>query len=101
MNTNGLEHILSSTLDTKFKTIARKVLDGERISFDEGVFLYEKGELAYLGSLANYIKEMLYGNKVFFNRNFHVEPTNICVFDCKFCSYSRLLKQKSEGWELS
>jgi len=101
MNTTDLDHILSSNLDTKFKAIAQKVLDGERITFDESVFLYEKGELAYLGSLANYIKEKRHGNKVFFNRNFHVEPTNICVFDCKFCSYSRLLKQNTEGWELS
>lgn len=101
MNTNGLTHILSSNIDTKFKTIAQKVLDSERITFDEGVFLYDKGELGYLGSLANYIKEKKHGDVVYFNRNFHVEPTNICVFDCKFCSYSRLLKQKNEGWELS
>ncbi len=98
---NGLEHILQSNLDTKFKQIAEKVINKERVSFDEAVFLYEKGELAYLGSLANHIKERLHGNKVFFNRNFHVEPTNICVFDCKFCSYSRLLKHKQEGWELT
>ncbi|TNF29674.1 MAG: aminofutalosine synthase MqnE [Bacteroidetes bacterium] len=98
---NGLEHILQSNLDTKFKQIAEKVINKERVSFDDAVFLYEKGELAYLGSLANHIKERLHGNKVFFNRNFHVEPTNICVFDCKFCSYSRLLKHKQEGWELT
>ncbi len=101
MNLHGLEHILSSNLNAEFKTITEKVLKNERISFDEGVFLYEKGELGFLGSLANHIKERRHGHKVFFNRNFHVEPTNICVFDCKFCSYSRLTKHKSEGWELS
>lgn len=101
MNTNGLQHILSSNLNPKFKAITEKVLNNQRISFDEGVFLYQKGELGFLGSLANHIKERRHGHKVFFNRNFHIEPTNICVFDCKFCSYSRLTKNKSEGWELS
>ncbi len=101
MSFTDLSQILSSNIDSKFKSITEKVLANERVSFDEGVFLYEKGELAYLGSLANHIKEKRHGDKVFFNRNFHVEPTNICVFDCKFCSYSRLLKHKNEGWELS
>ena len=86
-------------LPTDLKHIAEKVLHGERITFDEGVLLFEKGELGYLGILANYIREKRHGNKTYFNRNFHIEPTNLCVYDCKFCSYSRLIKQRSEGWE--
>jgi len=86
-------------LDEDLKKIAQKVEQGERITTDEGVLLYEKGELAYLGVLANYIREKRHGDKTFFNRNFHIEPTNLCVYDCKFCSYSRLIKQKEEGWE--
>jgi len=101
MQQDSLQHLLQSNLPVELKIITQKVLDNQRISFDEGVLLYQKGELGFLGSLANYIKEKRYGNTVYFNRNFHVEPTNICVFDCKFCSYSRLLKAKSEGWELS
>ena len=101
MKASSLNHILNSSISPELKKIAQKVIDEERITFDEGVLLYKQGELGYLGALANYIKEKRYGDKVFFNRNFHVEPTNICVFDCKFCSYSRLLKEKSEGWELS
>lgn len=101
MNQHSLQHLLSSQLPKEFKTITEKVLNQERITFDEGLLLYEKGELAFLGSLANHIKEKRYGDVVYFNRNFHVEPTNICVFDCKFCSYSRLLKHKTEGWELT
>jgi aminodeoxyfutalosine synthase len=81
------------------KLITEKVLSGTRITFDDGVLLYEKGELGYLGMLANYIREKKHGNKTYFNRNFHIEPTNLCVYDCKFCSYSRLIKQRSEGWE--
>ena len=86
-------------LSAGLKQVAEKVLHGERIAFDEGVLLYEEGELGYLGVLANYIREKRHGNKTYFNRNFHIEPTNLCVYDCKFCSYSRLIKQKSEGWE--
>jgi aminodeoxyfutalosine synthase len=86
-------------LPDDLKRIAGKVLHNERITFDEGILLYEKAELGYLGVLANYIREKRHGNKTYFNRNFHIEPTNLCVYDCKFCSYSRLIKQRSEGWE--
>lgn len=86
-------------LDPSLRAIAEKVRAGIRISFDEGVLLYEKGELAYLGVLANFIRERLHGDKTYFNRNFHIEPTNLCVYDCKFCSYSRLIKERAEGWE--
>lgn len=86
-----------SNLSEEHRKIARKVQQGERISFEEGVFLYEHGELAYVGALANFIRERKNGNLTYFNRNFHIEPTNLCVYDCKFCSYSRLIKQKSDA----
>lgn len=81
--------------------IAEKAMRGERISVEEGVTLYREGEIGFLGSVANYIRQQKHGDYTYFNRNFHVEPTNICVFDCKFCSYSRLLKQKEGSWEMS
>ncbi|MFD0794045.1 aminofutalosine synthase MqnE [Mucilaginibacter litoreus] len=83
----------------ELKDIAEKVLHNQRITFDEGVLLYEKAELGYLGVLANHIRERKHGDKTYFNRNFHIEPTNLCVYDCKFCSYSRLIKQRADGWE--
>ncbi|GGC48919.1 aminodeoxyfutalosine synthase [Parapedobacter defluvii] len=86
-------------LDEELKTIATKVYQGQRITQTEGVTLYERGELGYLGVLANFIRERLHGDKTYFNRNFHIEPTNLCVYDCKFCSYSRLIKQREDGWE--
>lgn len=96
----NLTLLLQNTgLPTDLKHIAEKVLHSERITFDEGVLLFEKGELGYLGILANYIREKRHGNKTYFNRNFHIEPTNLCVYDCKFCSYSRLIKERSQGWE--
>ncbi len=102
MSTPKIESILlDSSIPKDLISIAEKVYSQERITFEEGLLLYEKGELGYLGSLANYIREKKHGNAVYFNRNFHIEPTNMCVFDCKFCSYSRLLKQKDDAWELS
>ena len=99
---NHIEQLLnSSNTDKELLSIAKKVLNNQRISTSEGVVLYQKGELAFLGMLANYVREKKNGDYVYFNRNFHIEPTNICVFDCKFCSYSRLLKQKEEGWEMN
>jgi aminodeoxyfutalosine synthase len=88
-----------STLSNQLTKIANKVKDNERISYDEGIFLFENASLAYLGILANHIRERKHGDITYFNRNFHIEPTNICLYTCTFCSYSRLIKQKSEGWE--
>ncbi len=88
-------------LSAELKTIARKVVDGARITPEEGILLYEKGTLGYLGGLANHIREKKHGDKTYFNRNFHVEPTNVCLYTCTFCSYSRLIKKREEGWEYS
>ena len=102
MNEPTIQSILTKrTSYPELNKIAEKVLDHERISVEEGVLLFEKGEPGFLGSLANYVRENKNGNVTFFNRNFHIEPTNVCVFTCKFCSYSRIYKHREEGWELS
>jgi aminodeoxyfutalosine synthase len=93
--------IAESSLAKELHPIAEKVKAGERISDEEGLLLFEKGSLSFVGSLANYIREKLHGDKTYFNRNFHIEPTNVCVFSCNFCSYSRLYAHRDEGWELS
>lgn len=87
--------------DARLKAIAIKVLHGERINMEEGILLYEKATVGFVGALANFIRNKKHGDNTYFNRNFHVEPTNICVYTCKFCSYSRLIKQREQGWELS
>ena len=97
----SIDILLQTTGDTILQSIAEKVKNGNRISDTDCITLFEKGSLAFVGSLANHIREKLHGNKVYFNRNFHIEPTNVCVFSCKFCSYSRLYAHKEEGWELS
>lgn len=81
--------------------IAEKVKSGQRITDEEGLLLFEKASLGFVGSLANEIRFRKHGDKVFFNRNFHIEPTNVCVFSCNFCSYSKLYAKREDGWEMS
>lgn len=98
---NSIDILIATVADSSLKNIAGKVKEGIRISDEECVTLFEKGSLAFVGTLANFIREKLHGDKTYFNRNFHIEPTNVCVFSCKFCSYSKLYANKEEGWELS
>jgi aminodeoxyfutalosine synthase len=99
---NRILHLLNlTTSDRDLTSIAEKVLNGQRITQAEGLLLFEKATLGFAGALADQIRKKMHGNSVYFNRNFHIEPTNLCVFDCKFCSYSRLIKQRNEGWVMS
>jgi len=93
--------ITDTALPKELASIADKVRNGTRITDEECLLLFEKGSIGFAGSLANFIREKLHGDKVFYNRNFHIEPTNVCVFSCNFCSYSRLYAKRDEGWELS
>ena len=96
-----IDTLVNYTTDAELRKIAEKVKQQQRITDEEGIILFERGSLGFVGSLANYIRERLHGDTTYFNRNFHIEPTNVCVFSCKFCSYSRLYAHKEDGWELS
>lgn len=98
---SSIDICIENTLDPELKSIAQKVKDGVRITDAECLALFNKGSLSFVGFLANHIREKLHGHSTYFNRNFHIEPTNVCVFSCKFCSYSRLYAHKEDGWELS
>lgn len=93
--------ITTTDLSPDLKQIAEKVKAGQRITDEEGLLLFEKASLGFVGSLANEVRVRKNGDKVYFNRNFHIEPTNVCVFSCNFCSYSKLYAKREEGWELS
>lgn len=101
MNENGILNFFEQnpTLSPSLKHIAHKIFQGQRIDNQEALQLFEEASLSYLGVLANFIREKKHGDKTYFNRNFHIEPTNICLYTCSFCSYSRLIKKRSEGWE--
>jgi aminodeoxyfutalosine synthase len=79
--------------------IADKVFNHQRLLPEEGLLLYEKAEPGFLSMLAEYVRNRKNGNKVFYIRNFHIEPTNICVNRCRFCSYSHHFSPKQ--WDLA
>ena len=81
--------------------VAEKIISDERITDLEALSLFQNASLGLAGAFANYIREKKHGQTVYFNRNFHIEPTNVCVFSCAFCSYSRLYAHRDEGWTLS
>ncbi len=95
---SDIKTIIDNTKNTDLKNIAIKVQNQKRITEEEGLLLFEKAELGFLGALANYVRVKKHGDKTFFNRNFHIEPTNICIYNCKFCSYVRKLGQEG-AWE--
>ena len=64
-----------------------KVIAEERLTFEDGVKLYQTPDLSAVGYLANIVRERLHGDKAYFVRNQHINYTNICNKFCKFCSF--------------
>lgn len=81
--------------------IHHKVLSGARLSFEDGVRLFRSRELMAVGALANWVRERRHGNVAYFVRNMHLNPTNVCTVDCKFCGFYRPYRRKEEGWAWS
>lgn len=90
----------SFQIPPEIKKIAEKVFADEPLSTHDAIELYRSNDMALLGVLAGVVKKRLSGEFVYFNRNFHIEPTNICINHCKFCSYRRHQGQKG-AWECS
>jgi aminodeoxyfutalosine synthase len=78
--------------ERQLAVIREKVEAGERLSFDDGVFLSEQADLFTLGELANLIRERKNGNNTYYNVNTHLNPTNVCVYRCTFCAFRADLK---------
>lgn len=76
------------------RTIAEKVEAGERLTFEDGLFLDESAELHLLGHLANVARERKNANFAFYNTNIHLNPTNVCVYRCRFCAFRADLKDE-------
>jgi len=94
-----IKSLTTDHLEQEAQDIVEKVRAGRRIDAADCMYLFEKADLSLVGALANTIREKKHGDVTFFNRNFHVEPTNVCIYTCSFCSYSRLIKKRDEGWE--
>jgi aminodeoxyfutalosine synthase len=78
--------------DSRLDDITKKVEAGERLSFDDGVFLYDTADVFTLGGLANIVRERKNGNFAYYNVNTHLNPTNVCVYRCTFCAFRADLK---------
>src|SRR5256885_223769 len=72
--------------------IRDKVEAGQRLSFEDGVWLDEQADLFTLGQLANVVRERKNGNYAYYNVNTHLNPTNVCVYRCTFCAFRADLK---------
>ncbi|MBN1970082.1 MAG: aminofutalosine synthase MqnE [Candidatus Delongbacteria bacterium] len=71
-----------------FDHLKNKIIRGDRFDFSDGVGLY-KMPLSELGYLANYANKLKNDKKVYYNKNLHLNHTNICAQKCKFCSFYR------------
>jgi aminodeoxyfutalosine synthase len=80
--------------------IRARVEAGERLSFEDGVFLYDHADLHSLGELANLVRERKNGNNAYYNVNTHLNATNVCVYRCTFCAFRADLKSP-KGYVMS
>jgi aminodeoxyfutalosine synthase len=75
--------------DPALQPIADKVRSCEPLSRADGVALYRSRDLHGIGRLANFVRERLHGGRTYYNRNRHINYTNVCALSCKFCSFYR------------
>jgi aminodeoxyfutalosine synthase len=81
--------------------IYTKVQDGERLSHEDGVRLFRSRELMAVGAMADIVRGRKNGDDAYFVRNMHLNPTNVCTVDCKFCGFYRPYRNKERGWTWS
>ena len=73
--------------DPRLEEVAEKVENGERLTFEDGVALYETDDLNGLGLIADYARRERVGNEVYFSVNRKLNHTNVCALDCDFCAF--------------
>ena len=95
-----MTEILEYINDKDIRLIADKIRSGIRISPQEGLILYEKAELPLLSILSSVVRKRKHGIATYYIRNFHIEPTNRCIYNCIFCSY-RKPSGDPESWDYS
>ena len=84
----------------RLSEIRAQVEAGERLSFDDGLFLDQHADLFTLGELANIVRERRHGKNAYYNVNEHLNPTNVCVYRCTFCAFRADLKS-SKGYVMT
>lgn len=95
-----MSELINLITDKYLRQIAEKVKSGNQITEEEGLILFKEADLPLLGILAGIVRRRINGNQAFFNRNFHIEPTNKCIYNCRFCSYHKPAGDP-ESWEYS
>ena len=81
--------------------IYEKIAAGERLNQDDGVRLFDSRELMAVGAMADIVRRRKNGDDAYFVRNMHLNPTNVCTVDCKFCGFYRPYREKARGWTWS
>ena len=84
--------MVATSLPAELRAIAEKVAAQERLSFEDGVTLFESNDLLAVGSLANQVRERVNGDKTYYNVNRHMNYTNVCISDCAFCGFYRRVR---------
>lgn len=88
-------------MTSQLDVIEKKVLSGEPLSAEDGALLFEEPDVLRIGMLANLVRERLHGDITYYNRNLHLNSTNICEADCLFCSFARLRTGMPNAYEMS
>lgn len=95
-----MNFLLNHIDDKDLRLIAEKVAGNTRITSEEGLLLYRKAELSLLGMVAGIVRRKHNGNNAYYNNNFHIEPTNKCIYNCRFCSYHKP-EGDPDSWEFT
>src|SRR5487761_1572559 len=87
--------------DSRLKPIVEKVRAGARLTREDGIALYRSSDILAVGYMANLVRERKHGNVVYFNVNRHINPTDVCVAQCKLCAFGKRAKDpKAYTWSL-
>lgn len=93
--------MIASEISARFREVRNKVEAGERLTLDDGLLLYDPAvPLQEVGMLANLVRERLNGNVGYYNINTHLNPTNVCVYRCRFCAFRSDLRDP-KGYAMS
>ena len=92
----GVEVDRALLRDPGLHPIADKVTARERLTPEDGAYLFRTPDLLGVGALADAVNRARHGDRVFFAANQHINPTNVCILrkTCVFCSYARLPKEE-------
>lgn len=93
-----MKSLLDAITDRSLRQIADKIINKQRITPDEGLTLYKEASVSVLSMLSTIVRERHNGKRAYFNHNFHIEPTNKCIYNCRFCSYHKH-EGDPESWE--